>query len=78
MYELYEKYKIKKYGFHGTSHKYVSMRAAEILGKPYDKLKVVTCHLGNGAKVRTLIIPTNEELVIARDTKIAVSGKINL
>ena len=50
-YELYEKYKIRKYGFHGTSHKYVSMRAAEILGKPYDKLKIVTCHLGNGASI---------------------------
>ncbi|MDR0768129.1 MAG: acetate kinase, partial [Methanosarcinales archaeon] len=50
-YGLYEKHKIRKYGFHGTSHKYVSMRAADILGKPYDKLKIITCHLGNGASV---------------------------
>ncbi|MCL2400599.1 MAG: acetate kinase [Defluviitaleaceae bacterium] len=50
-YELYEKYKIRKYGFHGTSHKYVSTLAAEMLGKPYDQAKVVTCHLGNGASV---------------------------
>ena len=50
-YELYEKHKIRKYGFHGTSHKYVSMMAAEMLGKPYNEAKVVTCHLGNGASV---------------------------
>lgn len=50
-YELYEKYKIRKYGFHGTSHKYVSMRAAEMLHKPYDKIKIITCHLGNGASI---------------------------
>ena len=50
-YELYENHKIRKYGFHGTSHKYVSMQAAEMLGKPCDKLKLVTCHLGNGASV---------------------------
>jgi acetate kinase len=50
-YGLYEKHKIRKYGFHGTSHKYVSMRAAAILGKPYDKLKIITCHLGNGASI---------------------------
>lgn len=50
-YELYEKYGIRKYGFHGTSHKYVSQRAAEILGKPIEELNIVTCHLGNGASV---------------------------
>jgi len=50
-YELYEKHKIRKYGFHGTSHKYVSMYAADMLGKPYDKMKIVTCHLGNGASI---------------------------
>lgn len=50
-YELYEKYKIRKYGFHGTSHKYVAMKAAELLGKPLDSLKIITCHLGNGASV---------------------------
>ena len=48
-YEYYEKYKIRKYGFHGTSHKYVSMRAAELLGKSIKDLKIITCHLGNGA-----------------------------
>ena len=50
-YELYEKHKIRKYGFHGTSHKYVSVMAAEMLGKPYDEVKIVTCHLGNGASI---------------------------
>ncbi|HOA42539.1 MAG TPA: acetate kinase [Bacillota bacterium] len=48
-YEYYEKYKIRKYGFHGTSHKYVSMRAAALLDKDIKDLKIVTCHLGNGA-----------------------------
>lgn len=50
-YELYDKYKIRKYGFHGTSHKFVSITAAELLGKPYDSLKIITCHLGNGASI---------------------------
>lgn len=50
-YEYYEKYGIRKYGFHGTSHRYVSMRAAEILEKPIEELNIVTCHLGNGASV---------------------------
>ncbi|NLK20973.1 MAG: acetate kinase [Epulopiscium sp.] len=50
-YELYEKHKIRRYGFHGTSHKYVAYRAAEILQKPIEELKIVTCHLGNGASV---------------------------
>lgn len=50
-YELYEKYRLRKYGFHGTSHKYVAYRAAEMLGKPIEELKLVTCHLGNGASV---------------------------
>lgn len=50
-YEYYEKYKLRKYGFHGTSHKYVSERAAVLLNKPYDQLKIVTCHLGNGSSV---------------------------
>ena len=48
-YEYYEKYKIRKYGFHGTSHKYVSLRAAHLLGKDIKDLKIITCHLGNGA-----------------------------
>ncbi|MDF2839951.1 MAG: acetate kinase [Clostridia bacterium] len=50
-YELYEKYKIRRYGFHGTSHKYVSQKAAEFLGKPLSELKLITCHLGNGASI---------------------------
>lgn len=48
-YEYYEKYKVRKYGFHGTSHKYVSMRAAELLGQDIKDLNIITCHLGNGA-----------------------------
>jgi len=50
-YEYYEKHAVRRYGFHGTSHKYVSNRAAEILGKNKEDLKIVTCHLGNGASV---------------------------
>ena len=50
-YEYYEKYKIRRYGFHGTSHAYVSRRAAEVLGKNYEDLKIIVCHLGNGASV---------------------------
>ena len=50
-YEFYEKYKIRRYGFHGTSHKYVSQRAAEFLGKDIKDLNIVTCHLGNGSSV---------------------------
>ena len=51
-YEYYEKYHIRRYGFHGTSHRYVSMRAAEMLGKdPAKGLKIVTCHLGNGSSI---------------------------
>lgn len=50
-YEYYEKYGIRRYGFHGTSHKYVSSRAADIMGKPIEDLKIITCHLGNGASV---------------------------
>ncbi len=50
-YDLYEKYGIRKYGFHGTSHKFVSERAAELLGKPISELKIITCHLGNGSSI---------------------------
>lgn len=50
-YEYYDKYKVRKYGFHGTSHSYVSKRAAEMLDKPYDSLKTIVCHLGNGASI---------------------------
>ena len=50
-YEYYEKYKIRRYGFHGTSHKYVSQQAAEMLGRPLEELRLITCHLGNGSSI---------------------------
>ncbi|WP_366921614.1 acetate kinase [Metallumcola ferriviriculae] len=53
-YELYEKYAIRKYGFHGTSHKFVAQRAAELMGKELSQIKVITCHLGNGASVTAI------------------------
>ncbi len=53
-YEFYEKYKIRRYGFHGTSHKYVAERAAVMLGKGLADLKLITCHLGNGASVTAI------------------------
>lgn len=54
-YEYYEKYKIRRYGFHGTSHSYVSKKAAELLGKKYEDLKIIVCHLGNGASVSAVM-----------------------
>ncbi len=53
-YEVYEKYRVRRYGFHGTSHFYVSHRAAEMLGKPYEECKIVTLHLGNGASMAAI------------------------
>ncbi|MBR5507545.1 MAG: acetate kinase [Clostridia bacterium] len=50
-YELYTKHKIRRYGFHGTSHRFVSERAAEMLGKPIEELKIITCHLGHGSSI---------------------------
>lgn len=50
-YEYYEKYGVRKYGFHGTSHKYVTERAAEMLGRPLEELRLISCHLGNGASI---------------------------
>jgi acetate kinase len=50
-YEVYEKYRVRRYGFHGTSHFYVSHRAAEMLGKPFEECKIITLHLGNGASM---------------------------
>jgi len=50
-YDYYEKYGIRKYGFHGTSHQYVSQRAAEMLGVPIEQLRLISCHLGNGASI---------------------------
>lgn len=53
-YEYYKKYGIRKYGFHGTSHKYVSQRAAVLLKKPLKELKIISCHLGNGASISAI------------------------
>lgn len=53
-YEYYEQYGARKYGAHGTSHNYVARRAAEILGKPFETLKIITCHLGNGASITAI------------------------
>ena len=53
-YEYYKKYKVRRYGFHGTSHDYVSARLAEILGKKREDLKIVVCHLGNGASIAAI------------------------
>ncbi len=53
-YEHYEKYGIRKYGFHGTSHKYVSERAAAMLGRPLEQLRLISCHLGNGASITAI------------------------
>ena len=54
-YEYYEKYRVRRYGFHGTSHSFVSKRAAEILGKDYKNMKTVVCHLGNGASISAVL-----------------------
>ncbi len=53
-YEWYEKYGIRRYGFHGTSHRYVSAKAAEVVGKPIEELKIITCHLGSGSSVSAI------------------------
>jgi len=53
-YEYYEKYKVRRYGFHGTSHRYVSERAAVMMGKPITELRLISCHLGNGASVTAI------------------------
>lgn len=53
-YEYYEKYKVRRYGFHGTSHKYVAQKTAEILGKNLEDINIITCHLGNGASVTAI------------------------
>ncbi|MBD5358413.1 MAG: acetate kinase [Bacteroides sp.] len=53
-YEAYEKYGVRRYGFHGTSHRYVSRRACEFLGLPYDKQRIITCHIGNGASITAI------------------------
>src|SRR5690625_3629568 len=53
-YEYYEKYGIRKYGFHGTSHQYVSQRASEMLGVSLEQLRLISCHLGNGASITAI------------------------
>lgn len=53
-YEYYQNYRIRKYGFHGTSHKYVSQRASVMLGRPIDQLRIISCHLGNGASIAAI------------------------
>ncbi len=55
LYEYYEKYKVRRYGFHGTSHSFVSKRAAELLGKSYEETKTIVCHLGNGSSVSAVL-----------------------
>ena len=53
-YWAYEKYGVRRYGFHGTSHRYVSRRACEFLGVPYEKQRIITCHIGNGASITAI------------------------
>lgn len=53
--EYYKKYKVRRYGFHGTSHSYVSKKAAEVMERPYDQLKTIVCHLGNGSSVTAVM-----------------------
>ena len=54
-YEYYEKYKVRRYGFHGTSHQYITERAAEMLGKKLDEVNLITCHLGNGSSISAVV-----------------------
>ena len=53
-YDLYKKYGVRRYGFHGTSHRYVSKRACEFLGLPYEKQRIITCHIGNGGSITAI------------------------
>lgn len=54
-YEMYEKYGVRRYGFHGTSHRYVSRRVCEFLGVPYEDQKIITCHIGNGGSITAVM-----------------------
>ena len=54
-YEYYEKYGVRKYGFHGTSHRYVSAKMAQLMGKPIEELKIITCHIGNGSSITAVM-----------------------
>lgn len=53
-YSVYQRHKVRRYGFHGTSHKYVSQRAAELMGRKIEDLKIISCHLGNGASIAAI------------------------
>ncbi len=53
-YEWYEKYQVRRYGFHGTSHRFVSAKAAELMGKPLEEIRVITCHAGNGSSITAI------------------------
>lgn len=63
-YEYYEKFGIRKYGFHGTSHKYVTERAAELLGRPIESLSLLSCHLGNGASIAAIKKAVNLSILL--------------
>ena len=54
-YEYYQKYKIRRYGFHGTSHKFITEEAAKLLNKPVDQVNLITCHLGNGSSITSVV-----------------------
>ena len=66
-YEYYTKHGIRRYGFHGTSHKYVAERAAEILNVDIEDLKLITCHLGNGASVSCLLYTSRAQQNAVRE-----------
>merc|ERR1711964_683537 len=53
-YHFYQEHEIRRYGFHGTSHRYVAQRAADMLGQPMESLKIISCHLGSGASVTAI------------------------
>ncbi len=76
-YKYYKKYKIRRYGFHGTSHDYVSKRAAEILNKPVEDLKIITCHLGNGSSITAVKngISIDTSLGFGTDTGIIMGSR---
>ncbi len=73
-YEYYEKYKVRRYGFHGTSHAYVSRRAAEILGKNYEDMKIIVCHLGNGASISAVENKSIDQVMTILNKKSGVLG----
>lgn len=70
-YRLYEEFKVRRYGFHGTSHRYVSKRACEILGLDYNTAKLITCHIGNGGSITAIkggkVIDTTIGLTLPKD-----------